>query len=104
MKEGRLTRDHVGYLCRRYTLEDRDGELHVHDIAHRMVGFVLPSGKAFVFEKDRDGNPVRREIGQFTTDLGVMRILGIEGRVEYEEVTASEEPAPEEAAKASAES
>jgi hypothetical protein len=104
MKEGKLARDHVGYLCRQYKLEDRAGEIYVYDLAHRAIGFVMPSGKAFVFEKDRDGKQVRREVAHLTTDLGVMRILGIEGRVEYEPVTAGEVKTSEDEAKAPAKS
>lgn len=85
------TRKHVGFLCHEYTLEDRDGEHYVYDRSRgKPIGVVLPSGKALVFVEDQNGRQTTREVG-YGLDVGVKRILGVDGQLEYADVTAKGE-------------
>jgi len=83
---GALTREHIGYLEHTFTIEDPEGTWVVYDAQRRPVGFVLPSGKAYRYERDTFGRIQHREIGQEGLDRGVMKLLGASGAVEYSEV------------------
>lgn len=76
--EGRM---HVGFLDRRFSESDPDGKLFVLDRKHETRGFLLPSGRAFVFS---GSNPVARDLGNNGLENGVKKILEVPGGIEYE--------------------
>jgi hypothetical protein len=90
--EGTKQRTHQGYVCHRFRLRDRNGTHFVFNREHEQRGFVLPVGKAFVFEKTRDGETVSREIAYAGVDRGILAILGVKGIVEYEPVSETDLP------------
>lgn len=74
----------AGYLCHEYTLADREGKHLVYDTARQLKGFVTATGRAYVCEKNVEGDIESREVAYEGLDDGVLRILGTSGRVEYE--------------------
>lgn len=87
-------RELKGYLCHEYTLKDPDGRHYVYDASRELKGFVLPSGKAYVYERDASGEVASREVAYRTLDGCVVEILGINGSVEFEEISADMLPRP----------
>ena len=79
-------RTHVGFLDRRFSDADRDGKLFVLDRKHEVRGFLLPSGRAFVYS---GSSPVGRDLGNNGFENGVKKILEVAGGIEYELVSES---------------
>ena len=79
-------RTHVGFLDRRFSESDEDGKIFVLDRKHETRGFLLPSGRAFVYS---GSNPVARDLGNNGFENGVKKILEVNGGIEYELVTES---------------
>src|SRR5688572_26693482 len=77
---------HVGFLDRRFSDSDPDGKLFVLDRKHETRGFLLPSGRAFVYS---GSNPVARDLGNNGLENGVKKILEVAGGIEYELVRES---------------
>ena len=49
-----------------------------------MRGFVLPSGKAFVYEPENESGVMSREIGITNLRNGIKKILKAPGDIEFE--------------------
>lgn len=90
LRSGQSVRNHVGFVERRFSDADPEGKSFVLDRTHVTRGFVLPSGRAFLFES---GDPVSaRDLGNTGIENGVKRILGAPGGIELETVTGSSSP------------
>ena len=82
------TRTQVGFLERRFSDEDREGKFFVRDKVQDLRGFVLPEGKAFVFElRNSELTGIGRDLGNTGLENGVKRILEVPGGIEFEPVT-----------------
>jgi hypothetical protein len=79
-------RTHVGFLDRRFSESDPDGKIFVLDRKHETRGFLLPSGRAFVYS---GSNPVARDLGNNGFENGVKKILEVAGGIESELVKES---------------
>jgi hypothetical protein len=76
----------VGFLDHRSSEEDVDGKFFVLDRTHVVRGFVLPSGRAYVFEGTDPASPTARDLGQTSLENSVKKILGVPGGLEFDVV------------------
>ena len=74
----------VGYLDHRTSEEDTDGKYFVLNMAHDVRGFILPSGRAYIFEGSDPSSMRSRDLGQTSLENGVKKILGVAGGIEFE--------------------
>jgi hypothetical protein len=74
----------VGFLYHQTSEEDPEGKFFVRDRAHDTRGFILPSGRAYVFEGNDPGAIRTRDLGQTSLENGVKKILGVSGGIELE--------------------
>ena len=81
-----IVRNHVGFLDRRYSEADPEGKLFILDKKHETRGFLLPSGRTFVYV---GSNPMARDLGNNGVENGVKKILEVPGGIEYELVRES---------------
>ena len=95
-RTGAPVRTHVGYLDRRFTLEDRDGKLFVLDLVCEPRGFIVQDGRAYACDKVPGGTVRTRDLGSFGIENGIKKILDVPGAIEREKVKeASTAPAKE---------
>jgi len=73
-------RQHVGFLHRRFSDEDPQGKHFVLDRTHEIHGYILPSGAAFAYAMDGQGE--HKPLGSSDLDHGIKRILKLTGQVE----------------------
>jgi hypothetical protein len=78
----------VGYLDRTFTEEDPAGKLFVRDLALDIRGFLLPEGKAFVFEPRAADSTNSRDLGNTGVESGVKRILNAPGEIRFRPIAA----------------
>jgi hypothetical protein len=79
----------VGYLDHRSSEEDPEGKSFVLDRTHVVRGFILPSGRAYVFEGNDPASPRARDLGQTSLENSVKKILGAPGGLEFDLVQAA---------------
>jgi hypothetical protein len=98
VREKQPVRQHVGFLYRIFSEEDPQGRTFVLDRRHRNRGFLLPSGRAYLFQVEGGRLAGTEDLGNLGMDNGVKRILQAPGIVEFERVKeASAVPAPPDA-------
>ena len=76
----------VGFLDHRSSEEDAEGKFFVLDRTHVVRGFVLPSGRAYVYEGSDPTSPKARDLGQTSLENSVKKILGVPGGLEFDVV------------------
>jgi len=81
----------VGYLDRMFTDDDPEGKSFVKDLKHDIRGFLLPGGKAFLFDPRSSDPTSSRDLGNTGFENGVKRILNVPGDLRFRPVTP---PAP----------
>jgi len=90
------TRTHVGYLDRRFSMEEPEGKFFVLDLTHKERGFLLPGGLAFLLRFEGSTLVGSEELGNSGIESGIKRILQVRGGIETEFVKdASTEPVVE---------
>ncbi|MBI4602253.1 MAG: hypothetical protein HY721_09860 [Planctomycetes bacterium] len=91
----KVSRRHVGFLDRRFTDEDREGKTFVLDRKHDVRGFLLPSGKAFLYDPRAGDASESRDLGNTGLESAVKKILEVPGGIELEAVPSASTAPPE---------
>jgi hypothetical protein len=90
----RVEKKHVGYLNHKTSEEDREGKFFVLDLKHDVRGFLLPEGKAFLYNPQWPTDTFR-DLGNTGFQSGVKRILEVPGEVQFGALdSSSTAPAP----------
>lgn len=87
----RNVRRHRGYLAHKTTRRHPEGYYEVLDTRRTPVGFIT-AGKAFLYENGPSGELTTREIAHEGRDRGILKILGVSGTLEFEEITLEDRP------------
>ncbi|HZN60166.1 MAG TPA: hypothetical protein VFD71_18985 [Planctomycetota bacterium] len=85
----------VGYLERQFSDEDSEGRYFVRDLAWDIRGFLLPEGKAFIYEPRSLDKVVSRDLGNTGFENGVKKILRVTGGIELRTPARAVTPKPE---------
>jgi hypothetical protein len=84
--DGKPVREHVGFRDRRFSEDDPEGKTFILDRLHRDRGFLLPSGKAFLLKVHNQELVDTVDLGNRGMESGIKAILGVTGKVEYDEI------------------
>jgi hypothetical protein len=84
VQDRRPHRQHIGYLYRRFTADDPQGTTFVLNLRHEKRGFLLASGRTFLFKLEGNELVGSEDLGNLGLDIGVKRILAAPGAIEYE--------------------
>ncbi|MEM7234880.1 MAG: hypothetical protein AAF517_22065 [Planctomycetota bacterium] len=83
---------HRGYLSRRHTLANREGVFVVTNLQHEEIGFVLPSGEAYMYGESVTGEREPKMVSLSGVDSGILKLLGYPGIVSLKNVSPGTEP------------
>lgn len=84
-----VVQNHVGFVDRRFTVDNPEGLLFVLDRTHAIRGLILPEGRAYISEKGPD-QPMRfRSLGLTGQDIGLKKILDVPGGIKLQQVEAA---------------
>lgn len=84
-----VVRKHRGYLGHETSAHHPEGHYEVLDVRRKKLGFVLGS-KAYLYVQSATGNYTSEEIANQGVESGILKILGVGGKLELVKLAAGD--------------